>query len=792
MRPANSLANGVVGRAAATRTALWALTGVLLGYLAVIAAWPQLRERMPTGIRWFGAPNSAVTIGIVVTVMILLGLTLARRSPGRRSDAPVAIVAALAVGTAVLGIASYWRCQDDQHPDVFTPLLWTAALVKGGDPARSLSGGSCPSPMPVALNIAQISALAALFMSIVGVAMALFRSRFDRLRVRLARSVTVVVGLDEDSLPLVRAVAHTVRRGRVPVVITDNDDSDLAALARAAGARVLAVAVDQPEPLVALPLWHKIDRLYLLGPDPSTNLLRLRWITAHGGDERQRIPLIVRIDDPWQAAAWRAQHFGGAHNRWAADTVGIYEVTARRLLDRILTGARVQRLLVCGSSQLTTALCADMLTRRLELEYRGRGHLPDLYVVTGDAIQHQRDYEFTCDQLGHPDRASDVIAVDADPTFDTVSELIAGGDPTTTALVFVDSAEHTSTATRIAARLPDTVIHVHNPLADATQERVAVVGRLYTYRLSLDLPGGQAHDAWERAAALIHDRYVGDAGTGATAVPWNRLDEFYRESNRRQVRNALWIVEKIGGHTWNCWGHPFDGVTPAELKGRPPAEQLRRLGFDRPTAEAMARAEHEDWCRYYRGHGWRFGTRRDDRTKVHDKLIDWSQVSSEPALLDDALRSLAATLITLRELGYRSLPAPAAGWAPYRRTGAVLAEQRPAGWTWTAPDGSTLTAQAGDWEVREESGGAPWSVRDDIFHATHRHLGGRRWRRTGTVLARPARDGEAVETLEGSITAPGQSWLVQGDHGDVWAVPGDEFRRRYEPVTQDRSNAAGK
>ncbi|MBX7450320.1 hypothetical protein GR927_20230 [Mycolicibacterium sp. 3033] len=775
------------------RVALSALTGILLGYLAVIAAWPQVREALPPPVRWFGAPNSAVTIGIVVAAMILLGTALTRRLPGRRSDAPVAIVAALAVTTAILGVASYWRCQDDAHPDFFTPLLWTAALVKGGDPARSLATGGCPSPMPVALNIAQISALAALFMSIVGVTMALFRTRIDRLRVRFARSVTAVVGVDEDAVPLVRAVAGTVRRGRVPVVVTDTLDDDLVTRVRAAGARVVTADVNRAQPLVALALWHKIDRLYLLSPDPSTNLLRLRWITAHGGDERQRVPLIVRIDDPWQAAAWRAQHFGGAHNRWAADTVGRYEVTARRLLDRITAAAPVpQRLLVCGSSQLTTALCSDMLARRLELEYRGRGRLPDLYVVAADAAQHRRDYEFTCAHLGHPDRTSDIAATVAEPTIDGLIDLITAGDPTTTALIFVDGGVDATIATRIAARLPDTVIHVHDPRADAIQERVAIVGKLYTYRLSLDLPGGQAHDAWERAAALIHDRYVADAGAGATALPWNRLPEFYRESNRRQVRNALWIVEKIGGHTWNCWGHPFDGVTAAELRGLPPAEQLRRLGFDQPTAEAMARAEHEDWCRYYRSHGWRYGPCRDDSAKVHDKLVDWAQIASSPDLLNDALRSLAATLTKLRELGYRSRPAPSAGWAPYRRTGAVLARQRPTAWTWTAQDGSAMTAQAGDWEVREESGGESWSVRDDIFHATHRHLEGRRWCRTGTVLARPAQDGETVQTLEGSITAPARSWIVQGDHGDVWAVPGDEFERRYEPVAQDKSNVAGK
>jgi hypothetical protein len=32
--------------------------------------------------------------------------------------------------------------------------------------------------------------------------------------------------------------------------------------------------------------------------------------------------------------------------------------------------------------------------------------------------------------------------------------------------------------------------------------------------------------------------------------------EFYRESNRRQVRNTLWMVEQIAEHTWNTWGDP--------------------------------------------------------------------------------------------------------------------------------------------------------------------------------------------------------------------------------------------
>lgn len=130
--------------------------------------------------------------------------------------------------------------------------------------------------------------------------------------------------------------------------------------------------------------------------------------------------------------------------------------------------------------------------------------------------------------------------------------------------------------------------------------------------------------------------------------------------------------------------------------------------------------------------------------------------------------------------------ADSGGWSQFRRRGAVLAEQRSKGWTWTAHDGSQMRAAAGDWAVREEIGGDDWSVRDDIFRATHEPLGGSRWRRLGTVLARPATPNEVIETLEGTIHAPTDSWVVQGKHGDVWAVPADEFDRRYELAKKDK------
>lgn len=784
--------------AVAAVRAVSVVASLVLGYLVALALAPQLRDRAPSSLQWFGRPGSWQSIAIVVTVLALLGVLVVRAQGVRRPGAPVAIVAGLALISAALGLASYWDCHDDEHPWFFRPLMFTASVVKGGTGDQSLGGQTCPSPTPVALEIARLSALAAIFLSVIGVAAALFRSRMDRLRVYFARSVTAVVDVDDDTLSMVSAIARTMDPRSTLVLITTSLDHPCVPEARNHGARVVAVDFDRPETLKTLSLWRKLDRLYLLSADPSSNLLRLKVIADRLAEvsRKQRLPLIVRIDDPWQAEAWRAMHFGGSDTRWAADAVGKYEVTARRLLDRIISTDRVDRILVCGTSRLTLALCSNMAQRQLERDYYAapdEDPLPRLVLVAENAEEYEQDYAMSRRRLGLSASSMQVQTVAERPSVPVLASLLA--DASDTAVILVDrdtsaaSSIDTTTGTRLAARFPTAPIYAWDATAQVTEDRLSLVGKLRTYRLSMDLPEGQAQDAWERAARLIHDRYAAEAGhRSAGTRPWAELDEFYRESNRRQVRNALWMVEQIGGHTWNAWNATADDVDTPNLRGLPPLDQLRLLGFERDEAIAMARAEHEDWCRYYRASGWRYGPQRDDARKIHDKLVDWAGIEADPDLLNAALGSLAATLSKLRELGYRSRPArERPEWQRFRRIGDVIAEQRDTAWTWKTGSGETMRAEAGDWAVRDVDGDERWSVRDDIFRATYQHEEGDRWQRRGTVRARPAEDGETVATLEGSVRASSGDWVVQGDQGEQWVVPGEQFARRYEgPVTESR------
>jgi hypothetical protein len=783
-------------RAAPSRSvqiALFAVALLLLGWLCLVAARPASADWLPRWLRWFGSTGSFTTIAIVVTVLVALCALSFRSHSARGSrNVPVVVVAGLALASAALGLSSYWHCHDATHPAFFQPLIWTVSLVKGGISDFALGKQTCPVTPPDALWVGRLTALGAIFTGFAGVVIALFRSQVDRLRASLANSVTAVIGIDDETRSMVSAIAGTLDRSSTLVVVTGGPDEPGAMEARIQGGRVVSVDFSVPDSLQSLSLWRNLERLYLMSPDPPTNQSRLDTITRalSAVGHKQRLPLTVRIDDPWQAEAWRAEQLGGSDTRWAADAVGKYEVTARWLLENIIATQTIHHVFVCGTSELTLALCADMTRRKLEYDYYsepGETALPALTLVGEDAEEYLQDHEFHRKQVGLMSTGPTIDAIPGQPTVSVVMGLIGANDGASNAAIFVDdkvsgSSNARSIGTRLAARFPTMPIYIWDIDAQMAEEPLPIVGRLRTYRLALDVPEGQAQDVWERAAKLIHKRYVADIGPQPNPpparLPWAELDEFYRGSNRRQVRNALWMVEQIAEHTWNTWGDPPKPLGLHDMVGSTALQRLARMGFDRDSAMRMAKAEHEDWCRYYRRNHWKYGPVRADEHRIHNKLVDWPVVEADEDMLNAAVTSLAATLWSLRQLGYRSRPV----WRRFTRVGTVTAEQRSTPWTWTSRAGQTMRANAGDWHI--QSDGRAWSVRDDIFRTSYEHVDGDQWRRRGIVSARPAQPGETITTLEGPTTAADGDWVVRGADGEEWPVPGQDFAERYTESDQ--------
>lgn len=92
-----------------------------------------------------------------------------------------------------------------------------------------------------------------------------------------------------------------------------------------------------------------------------------------------------------------------------------------------------------------------------------------------------------------------------------------------------------------------------------------------------------------------------------------------------------------------------------------------------------------------------------------------------------------------------------------------------------------LVGRAGDWCVEDTSGGVR-TVTNQRFHATHRHVKGDRWERCAEVDARVSPGGEIVDSLEGQVTAQKGDWIVRDDSGNSWPVPDAHFRATYVRV----------
>ena len=512
------------------QAALLAVALIFLGWLCILAARASAADRLPNWLRWFGRPGSATTIAIVVGVVVVLCVLSFRTHSARRSgNVPVVVVAGLAATGAVLGFSSYWSCHDATHPVFFQPLIWTVSLVKGGVSDFSLGGHVCPSPTPDGLWVARLAALGAIFFGLAGVVIALFRSQVDRLRASLAHSVTAVVGIDDETRSMVSAIARTMNRRSTLVVITAGPDEPGVHEARIHGGRVVSVDFNAPDALKSLSLWRNLQRLYLMSADPMTNQLWLDAITGalSAVGHKQRLPLTVRVDNPWQAEAWRAQQLGGSDTRWAADAVGKYEVTARWLLENIISTATVERVFICGTSELTLALCADLTRRQLEYDYYstpGETVLPTVNLVGSDAEEYRQDHEFHRRQVGFVSTGPTIDATLQAPTVSVLMSLIGETDGSTNAVIFVDDKAHgpstaRSIGTRLAARFPTMPIYIWDNDAQMAEDPLPIVGRLRTYRLALDIPEGQAQDVWERAAKLIHQRYIADIGPEPNPPP---------------------------------------------------------------------------------------------------------------------------------------------------------------------------------------------------------------------------------------------------------------------------------
>ena len=178
-----------------------------------------------------------------------------RQTQGRRGT-PILWLAGMAASTLALGLSSLWRCHDDQSA-FFAPLSWTLGLFLGVlEPKYQIFDshgagiGHCGAlDIPIGLELARLLAVSTTLTTAVAAALTLFRSQFDRFAVWRAHSLAVVVGIDDDAVSMLRALASRPDRKETLLIITGAAGRPCVAAVRNLGARVREVSLADPDPL---------------------------------------------------------------------------------------------------------------------------------------------------------------------------------------------------------------------------------------------------------------------------------------------------------------------------------------------------------------------------------------------------------------------------------------------------------------------------------------------------------------------------------------------------------------
>jgi hypothetical protein len=702
----------------------------------------------------------------------------------------------LAATTLIFGYVSYLNCPEGGTQSLlWTPL--TAALnLFVGNVDECQTG---PYAYPLALQVARLFGLALLAIAALGIAATVFRAQSDRLRVRFASALVVLVGLSEESVGLLRRLSAEKDRRTTLAVLVDDAGNPLIKMARDLGAKVAVCDIDDPQALRNLLTYQgrfSVRALYAVSADVSVNLrwaAQFRAIADSTKPASSDMPprMILRIDDPWQAEYWRrtnayrtGERGKTASVRWMSDALSAYEVTAALILDRIV-GSGYDRLVLVGSSPLALAVCAELAQREREgvlLQDRPKPSFQQLVLFGPDAEGLRQQHRLRQERFGNSADWDLITVVGKEPSSANLRELLRNDRKP--ALILADDPAQTTPAlaTFMAALNPGWTIFDWS----TTTRGVAaepVMEKLYPFGLTTEGLPGWPVDSWERAARAVHENYrVVHVPRPDPAVPSHRawddgLDPFLKESNVRLVTTTLAAAESVG----RSWG-------PSATAPEPPnAGQLER----------MAELEHASWLKHHTDNGWKHSDQRHDARKLHPALVPWQRLDEENR--EKTRQNVLAALSTLESLGYRSTPVAEeavpptepgslngatvlddgrAAWIRVQRIGEVTATVCTEPFSWANPAGDVLHAKAGDWRITNDAG-AVWSVAPEVFAKTYERISGDRWRRVGMVKARPAVDGEVVQSLEGTERARAGDWVMEGATGERWVTTAAHFAANY-------------
>lgn len=548
------------------------------------------------------------------------------------------LVAAGVLTGAALG---YRGCVGERVP-WFTHLYYGLLLLTGEQPG--VWGAPGCETEPVIIQVAQFAGVGVLFFAAIRIVVQLTAHQFSVELAHWSRKVTLVSGLNGDSVPVIRSLVDDPSSGIVAVVEPD-PEHPLLPLVRKSGARVIVGEIsNRPRDLRWLNKVAKFGRslslhqVYLLGADANANVADaevIRSLLAKLGPDylRPYLPptrVIVRIDRYRQARYYAAEQVddwgAGDVPRVFLATVGTIQATAQALVQRILERKRPEFTVVVGDTDLADAFLDEWRFQQSSAEY-----LAECLQSSGandkdsDAFERRMlEFERLKAAVNRPeseDRLPTLAQMQRWSTRYSSTSVVLTGEASDYDLQALEEIAQQLDGTRIRLFVPESGT---KGIAEYTQ-----LGCLHFYGLSLgglskgdlrrvrdieqgferfyaDSPLlGVPEDSWLRAAKLISDSY----GIAYGPNTWNDQDTENRLSNFR----ALW-------HTLTYLGEDHMWVSQCPD------------GYAQPRREdlgAFVQEEHANWYAFKQHFGWvAIPPNQGPKSSVED--LTEKQIQTEP------------------------------------------------------------------------------------------------------------------------------------------------------------------
>ncbi len=555
-------------------------------------------------------------------------------------------------------------------------LMWVVTIALGWigfakyfsatDPTKSFSDvfyhtfqlfvleyGSVSGPTGWELQAARLLAPALTVITAAQALLVILREQVQHLRIRFWRDHTVICGLGRKGLILSKEFCE---RGDQVAVIERDEANSMLERCREHGAITLAGNATDPGLLLKARV-HKAKYVISVCGDDGANaevaVLTRELVRNRRG---KALSCLVHIVDLQLCNLLREREFAmGRLDAFRLEFFNVYESGARVLLNEYPPFSTTDEqhdsrphMVVVGAGRMGESLVANAARNWREI-YRAGGQRMRVTLVDREAETKKASL---C--LRHPqlEAVCELITAQFDiqsPDFERADFLFDRQNNCDVTAIYVcldDDSRALAAALKLYRRLrpleiPIVVRTTHDAglatLLQGEKYRADSFTNIHAFGLldrtcTEDLIHGCIYEILARA---MHEDYVrNEKENGHTAemnpsiVPWEKLPESLKESNRNQAEHIRVKLDAIGcdiAITTSWDEQPFQ-FTPVEV------ELLSRMEHDRFVDERL-RA------------GWTYGDTKDTERKTNPTLVPWDQLSEEERDKDrNAVRGLPAFL----------------------------------------------------------------------------------------------------------------------------------------------------